>query len=351
MPDFIRPSYLEIKARIEADLSAMPAALREPIAAANAREFHGEYGYLDWIRAQCSPLTCELEMLYVWASLYFVERLAATTASGIALATGNIGAVVLADTLLRGDNGLDYKVINAVTLGAGSNAISLRCTIAGINSNLIAGQTLTLIDPIAGVDSTFTVDTAGLTGGAEIESLDAWRVRVVDEWQVIVSRGTRSGKPDDYRAWAKRAHPSVTTALVQPHALGLGTVVVRPICNGLANRLPTAAVITEIQAIFADLAPATADWRVVAPLVHNIQPSIYLLPGFDTAANRAAIISAINTTILAETSENAIVAMAELDAAIATVTTQYTRIAPLADINIGAGEVFVLAGVTWIQQQ
>ncbi len=348
MPDFIRPSYLEIKARIEADLATMPAALREPIAAANAREFHGEYGYLDWIRAQCSPLTCELEMLYSWASLYFVERLAATAASGWLMTTGNVGVAILADSLLRGSNGLDYKVLSAITLGTGSNVVNVRCQTAGANSNLNAGQILTLIDPIAGIDSSFTVATDGLTGGADIESLDAWRVRVVDEWQVIVSRGTRSGKPDDYRAWAKRAHPSVSTALVQPHALGLGTVVVRPICNSLPDRLPTPAVINAIQAMLRDFAPATADWRVVAPLIHNIQPTIHLLPGFDTAANRAAIQAAINTTVLAESSETALVAMAELDAAIATVTTQYTRIAPLTDIPVGAGALFVLAGINWV---
>ncbi|MES2181586.1 MAG: baseplate J/gp47 family protein, partial [Pseudomonadota bacterium] len=308
---------------------------------------HGEYGYLDWIRKQISPLTCDLEMLYVWAALYFVSRLDATFSTGSVLATGNIGSIVLADTLLRADNGLDYKVLSAVTLGAGANPINIRCTTAGAVSNLIAAQILTLIDPIAGVDSNFTVDITGITGGAEQELLDAWRARVVDEWQVVVSRGARSGKPDDYRAWAKRAHPSVTTALVQLHTLGVGTVVVRPICNSLANRLPSAAVIQAVIDMLATYAPATADWRVTEPLIHNVASTIDLLAGFDTAQNRIDITNAINTTILAETSETAVLAMAEVDASIATVTTQYTRIAPVADIAVAAGEVLVFDGITW----
>lgn len=347
MADYVRPSYLEIKARIDADLAAMPAVIREAITAADAREFHGVYGYLDWIRKQISPLTCGLEMLYVWAALYFVSRLDATASSGTVLATGNIGSMVLADTLLRGSNGLDYKVLSAVTLGAGNNPITLRCTTAGADTNLIAGQILTLIDPIAGVDSDFTVDLTGLTGGAEQENLDAWRARVVDEWQVVVSRGARSGKPDDYRAWAKRAHPSVTTALVQLHTLGLGTVLVRPICNSLANRLPTAAVLEAVEATLAIYAPATADWRLGTPIIHNVASNIDLLAGFDTAQNRTDITNAINTTILAETSETSVLAMAEVDAAIATVTTQYTRIAPVADIAVAEGEVLVFDGITW----
>ena len=39
--------------------------------------------------------------------------------------------------------------------------------------------------------------------------------------------------------------------------------------------------------------------------------------------------------------------MAEIDAAIATVTSQYTRLAPLADITVGVGEVMVLDPVVF----
>jgi len=348
MTDYARPSYLEIKARLEADLAAMPAVIREAITAADAREFHSIYAYLDWIRKQISPLTCDLDMLYVWAALYFVTRLDATASSGTVLATGNIGSMVLADTILRGTNNLDYKVLSAVTLGAGNNPITVRCTTTGSDSNLIAGQILTLIDPIAGVDSDFTVDITGLTGGAEQELVDAWRARVVDEWQVVVSRGARSGKPDDYRAWAKRAHPSVTTALVQLHTLGIGTVLVRPICNDLENRLPTPAVLDAVEAALSIYAPATADWRLGTPIIRNVAFDIDLLAGFDTAQNRTDVTNAINTSIYAETSETSVLAMAEVDAAIATVTTQYTRIAPLADIGVEAGEVLVFNGITWV---
>jgi len=82
---------------------------------------------------------------------------------------------------------------------------------------------LTLIDPVPGCAGTLTIDVTGITGGAEDELVDAWRMRVADEWRTVTTRGARSGKPDDYRWWAKSAHPSVSGALVQMHALGLGT--------------------------------------------------------------------------------------------------------------------------------
>jgi uncharacterized phage protein gp47/JayE len=345
--DYVRPSYTELLTRIEADLAAVPAVLRGRLASAWSKACHGEHGYLEWILKQCSPLTCELERLYDWAALYGVDRLAATAATGIALATGTAGTPLLAGTELRGQNGLDYTVLAAVNLGAGATAVTVRCTTAGAEGNQAAGLTLTLVDPVPGVDSTLSIDVGGLSGGEAEEDLEVWRARVAEEWQVVTTRGARSGKPDDYRFWARSAHPSVTGALVQPHALGTGTVLVRPICNSLADRAPSAAVLAAVAEYFYSVVPATADWRLTAPIRRGVTVSIDLLPAADTAGNRTAITAALQAAILAESSEDALLAMAEIDAAIATVTNQYTRLAPLADIAVNAGEVMVLDPVVF----
>ena len=347
MTAYVRPSYTELKARVEADLAEMPAVLRTPLAAALARGDHGLHAHLDWIDAQCSPLTCELERLYDWAALYAVDRLAATAATGSALATGAVGTPLLKDTALRGTNGLDYTVQSAVTLGAASTSVTIRCTTTGSAGNLSAGQTLNLVDPVSGINSTLTVGVAGISGGEEEEDVDDWRARVADEWQTITTYGARSGKPADYRFWAKSAHPSVTTALVQLHALGLGTVLVRPICNGLTDRLPTQAVLEAIAAYFETIVPATADWRLAAPIPLRVTVSIDLVSSVDTEVNRTAIENAAASLVLSESSEDSVLAMAEIDAATATVTDQYTRIMPTADIPVGAGEVLVLNPLVW----
>lgn len=193
-----------------------------------------------------------------------------------------------------------------------------------------------------------TIDSGGLTGGAEEEVVDAWRARVAEEWRAVITRGARSGKDDDYRFWAKSSHPSVSGALIQRHVIGIGTVIVRPICNSLADRLPTQSVLDAVAAYLQDIAPATADWRVVSPVKRGVTVSIDLLPGFDTEANRTSITAAINAAVLAESSETSLLALAEIDAAIATVTSQYTRIAPLADTSVSAGEVLVLNPFVWV---
>ena len=344
---FTRPSFDDEKARILNDLGALPQVLAEPLSATWARSCYGQYGYLDWIDQQNSPLTCDQDRLYDWASLYSVPQLQATFASGNVLATGVAGTPILAATVIRGQNGLNYTVIAEVTLGFGPTPIAVVCATAGSASNLIANQTLTLVDPVLGCANTLTVDSSGLTGGEEAEQVDTWRGRVVSEWQQIVTIGARSGKPDDYRYWSKTAHPSVTTALVQLHTLGIGTVVVRPICNGLGNRLPSPAVLTAVSAYLQTIAPGVADWRVVAPNLQAVTITIHLFPGYDSDANRSAISLALNSLILSLVDENAILAEAMINAAIASVTTQYSLISPTVDTEVSAGSIFVLNPVVW----
>lgn len=341
------PKFSELQARISADLAQIPAVLAEPLAAMWARACSSQHTYLDWILAQCSPLTCELERLYDWAMLYGVDRLLPVAAQGYVLATGNAGAIVLADTLLRAQNGLNYQVLQAVTLESTAIPVLVRCTTRGKVSNIAAGQVLTLIDPIIGCNNNMTVGVQGISGGADDEAVDAWRLRVADEWQTMVIYGGRSGKPRDYKAWAKSAHPSVSGALVQPHGLGIGTVLVRPICNGLTNRLPTQTILDAVAAYLPNIAPATSDWRVTAPLLHNVTVSIDLSPTADTAENRQAITDALSVLINSNLNEQATLLLTDIDVTIMSVTSDYVRIAPIANITAAAGEIFVLNPVVF----
>lgn len=341
------PTYLAVKSRIEQDLSALPAVLRLVLAVMWAKVIMLLHAYLEWSDAQNSPLTCSLERLADYGTLYSVDRLNAFKASGSIIVTGNIGAFVLLDELLRADNGLDYVVTEAVELSAGDNLVPVRCTTSGRSGNLTAGSVLTFIEPLSGVDNETTVYVSGLSGGEETEQVEPWRSRIVDEWQVVTEYGGRSGKPRDYVAWAKKAHPSVTGALVYENALGDGTVLVRPICNGLDGRLPTQTIIDAIAAKYQELAPATADWRLANPLQHLFNVNLSLDSTVDNESNRALIETAIGNLVLSENSKDSVIYQAELDAAIATVTTQYTRNAPSSDVVVNQGAVFVLNSVVF----
>jgi uncharacterized phage protein gp47/JayE len=305
------------------------------------------HGHLDWVVQQTSPLTCELERLYDWAELYNVPRLVATAATGSLTVTGTVGSTLLAGSTARASNGLDYQTLAAVAVDvSGTTAVDVRCTSTGVTSNLSAGQTLTLTSAVAGISGTLVAAT-GLTGGAEDEAVDDWRARVVDEWKTLVAQGARGGRPADYVYWAKSAHPSVTGALVQLHTLGIGTVLVRPICDGLAGRMPTAAVVSAVASYLEHAAPFD-DVFVLAPTSKALTVSIDLVAGVDTVANRAAIAEAVGALVSAKSSDGAVITPAEIDDAVASVTAQYTRILPTASTTCGAGEVFVLQPLVWV---
>ena len=345
---YARPTFLELQKRVLADLSAIPAVLREPLATAHGQAMHGVHGFIEWVDAQSSPLLCEEERLYDWANLYAIHRLTATHATGKITGTATPQTKILAGTKLRGQNGKNYTVINAVSIENEHTPIDIRCEEIGSAGNLPKAQELTLIDPILGADSRFLITEEGITGGAEDENLDAWRARVVKEWQVVVSRGARSGKPEDFKFWARSAHPSISGALIQTHALGIGTVIVRPFCNSLEGRLPTEAVLAAVRQKLTEFAPATADWRIVKPNQQWVTIHLKLYAASDTAENRSKITKALNALMLNKLNENAVLTMAEIDAAAAAVTLQYTRKAPLSDLKAADGEIFVLQEVLWL---
>jgi uncharacterized phage protein gp47/JayE len=151
----------------------------------------------------------------------------------------------------------------------------------------------------------------------------------------------------DYIAWAKSAHPSVTSALVQPYLVGVGTVGIRPICNDLPNRQPTTEIINAIAAHLQTFAPATADWRLTAPLLHPVTVSIHLSASVDTTANRLAINAFLSSLIMTKVTNNAELWLTEIDTAILSVTSLYTRNAPMENITAEAGAVFVLNPVVF----
>lgn len=344
---YSRPSFAELNTRIAADLAALPAALREPLSAAWARACHGLHGHLDWSVLQTSPLTCELERLYDYAALYAVPRLEATAASGSVTASGTPGATLLAGSVARASNGLDYVVPSSAVIGVGGTVlVPVRCTSTGASTNLQSGLTLTLVASLAGISSMMSVTAGGLNGGSDDELVDDWRARVVDEWQTLVAEGARGGKPRDYVYWARSAHPSVTGALVQLHTLGIGTVVVRPVCNGLPDRLPTPTVLDAVAGFLTTIAPV-ADVFVAMPVLRTLSVTLTLVSAVNTAENRAAIFSALNELVLTKSVSGAVIMPSEIDGAVLSVTNQYTRFAPVADTVAAAGEIFVLNPIVW----
>ncbi|EPN20650.1 baseplate J-like protein, partial [Pseudomonas syringae pv. actinidiae ICMP 18804] len=62
---------------------------------------------------------------------------------------------------------------------------------AGVLGNADAGLVMTAVQPVEGIDSTFTVIADGLTGGIPQESIELLRARVVRSYRVIPHGGNQ----------------------------------------------------------------------------------------------------------------------------------------------------------------
>ncbi|EPN86143.1 baseplate J-like protein, partial [Pseudomonas syringae pv. actinidiae ICMP 19101] len=203
-------------------------------------------------------------------------------ASGSVRFSAAAGAVLDVDTVLQFSDGRFYRVTKGVTTVAGNNTTTVEAVDAGVLGNADAGLVMTAVQPVEGIDSTFTVIADGLTGGIPQESIELLRARVVRSYRVI----PHGGNQDDYVTWALEL-PGVTRAWCVRRYMGPGTVAVFFMRDDEVNPIPDAGQLAEMAAYIEPLRPVTADVYVLAPVQKPVVYTIRLTP--DTSAVRAAV--------------------------------------------------------------
>lgn len=174
-----------------------------------------------FVEKQRLPDTAEKEYLERWGGVYSFPRNGATSAgrTNALRVFGTAGTPVPVDSALAHKDGTTYKVtsVGAVVGGAGYVDVSVIATVTGQATNKNAGEVLTLQTPGAlTADATLVL---ALTGGLDIESYDAYRVRLLAH----IGDPPEGGAIHDYLEWALRI-PGVVTAYVWTHRRGMGTV-------------------------------------------------------------------------------------------------------------------------------
>lgn len=286
-----RPALTDLVAQSEADIeSRLPgtdAKVRRTnlnvLARVQAGGLHGLYGYLQWLFRQMLPDTADEDVLQRHAAIRLkVPRVGAEYAIGSAATTGTNGRVIEAGTIYQRDDGTQYEVDADATVAAGTATVALTAVEAGQAGNAVTGTVLTLVTPIAGVAATATVDASALTGGADIEDVEAQRSRVIAR----MKNPPQGGAAYDYVSWAREV-PGVTRAWVYPKELGPGTITVRFMRDADASPIPDAAEVTAVQNYIDGLRPPGGETFVVAPIEDPVDYTIHLSP--DTPAIRAAV--------------------------------------------------------------
>lgn len=383
---FSRPSLSQLRTQVAADISSgVPGAdglLRFSnlgvlgTTLAGLAQLH--YGYLDWIALQATPYTSTDEYLEAWAALKAITRNPATPATGSATFSGTNGTVLSAGTqMVRGDGYL-YQSTATGTIASGTVTVPITAVLPTIDpvnnptgdgaaSNASAGTVLTLQSPVIGVQQAGSAATA-LTGGADVETDDSLRTRMLQRYQAP----PQGGDAADYIGWAL-AVPGVTRAWCAPNGFGAGTVVVYVMLdeaeaarngfpagtNGVSQydkgpNGPRGTVATGDQLTVADVLideqPVTALVYVCAPSSNQV---LFDISGLSSASTsmRNAIEDAIKQIFLEQGSPIAgtSVDLSAIEVAIAAIagTDGFVITAPTGNIANAAGKLPVVGSVLY----
>lgn len=363
---FARPTLTELRNQVAQDIAAnlkgADALLRFNnvailgIVQAGLAQLH--YGFLDWIARMAVPFTAEAEYLEAWAGLKAVLRKPATAASGIATFPGTAGTQLPDQSSVVRSDGVAYLTNGAAVVGGGGTvAVTITALLGGAAGNAIAGTIVTLGQAIAGIQSGGSV-TADLTGGADLETDDALRSRMLEVYQAP----PQGGDQQDYVEWAKEV-AGVTRAWCAPNGMGIGTVIVYAMLdlaeaahngfpqgsNGVAAGEPRDAAATGDQLAIANhiflKQPVTALVYATAPVANPVAFTVKGIP----VASRSGVLAALADVFLREGAPGGTVDLAHCWTAIAGVSgvDDFVIQAPLADIVSPTGNLPTVGTVTW----
>lgn len=260
----------KLRAGFDGELDGAMARLWPNNVAVSAKVYAGGlsevYDYQSWIKEQIFVRSCADEVLEDHGGDLELPIRRATAASGQVTATATAAVVIRAGTILRRADGAAFVVATDAGIGgAGPLSLNVVAVAAGAASVTLPGVALA-IDGTAALTAV-AVGPSGLTGGADQESYDDYRARL------LFFKAYRPGhaRPSDYVIWANEV-PGVSRVFVERKPYGPGTVRVYVLFDGIyLNGIPPAGEIARVQD-HLDIVGASgvADIIVAAPTAQVI---------------------------------------------------------------------------------
>lgn len=257
------------------------------------------------------------------------------------------------DTEMQTTDSVFYRVISSAQPVAGVVSVQVQADEAGVGGNLAAGETLTLLSPLAGTDSTGVVDTAGITGGADLESI----AELLDRLLFRKRNPPVGGAVHDYVIWAREV-VGVSRAWCFDAWHGPCTVGLAWVYDGRVDITPTDIDRETMQNwLFRHADPATGNYVgkpggvEVWPVVLTLKPvpmSIKLTP--DNSSTRSAVqtnLAALQKTL----SPGQTLGVSALRTAIgkAVGVTDY-ELSVTTDTTATTSELITIGVITWLTQ-
>lgn len=243
-----------------------------------------------------------------WGVTVDLPRKPATVSQGTVTFTGTVGSLIGVDTRIstpQTDADVDPPEFATTAGGSipagGSVTLPVSAVQSGSAGNVATGTITLLVSPVTGIAS--VTNAAPTSGGAEVETDDAYRERVLLE----MSSAAGGGNVADYRKWALE-EPGVGNVTVLPLITGPGSVGV-VITDDSNNPVP-AGVVASLQARLdpvagkgAGEAPIGATVTVSTPtaLTVNVAATVTYVSGYSRDGTGGSI--AIGPNIIAAVSQ------------------------------------------------
>lgn len=339
-----------------ANLKGSDAALWPNNVAVSAKVIAGAvwepFRFLEYISRQIFAATADGPFLERHAYEYGMARLPATFAEGILILNGDPGVAVPAGLIVERADGVRYDVTTSGTTdGNGDVALGVRAQTAGKTGNAQAGVGLTLIEPFARINSAGEVGEQGIGLGADTESDESLRARVLFRKRMP----PHGGAAHDYVAWAREVN-GVTRVFVDPVTAtnGRASVGVWFLMDGLYDDgIPQAADVISVAGYIDTRRPAGAIVDVAAPDALPIDITVSGLSP-DTTAVRNAIRDELKsmfrrTSRVSTLSDPFTLYRSKIIEAISIATDEdhHTLATPDTDTSIETGKIAVLGELTF----
>lgn len=345
---FKRPTLPELINRVDQDLlsrlSGSQAALAmrviRALSTSTGGVVNGLYGYLQWLEKQLFPETCDDENLHLHSA--GVPRRLAAHAVGYAKFEGTDGRTIVAGTRLQ--DGEQYETTEEVVIAAGVAIAPVRAMEAGAVGDRTAGTQLRLVSPISGVLGQATVEPGGISGGADLESYESWRDRIM----LRRARIPRGGARGDWAEWATEV-AGVTRAWEDPLGMGPGSVVVRIMADDASDGpLPSAQLLAAVWEHIEERKNVQAQVYVTAPDTQLFEPQLLVTP--NTEEVRGAAAQALQDLVEREGEPGGTLLISRIRSAISLApgVEDYDLQWPTANVTHATGVLPIWGGVTWL---
>lgn len=334
----------DFASRVPGADARLPVNMINALSIMHAGGIHALNAKLEWAVRQIFPELADAEFVERYAARYDLYRLAPQFAIGDVVFTGSNGSTIPNATQLQTAAGKKYETTAEGTIAAGTAIVPIKAIDAGGAGNLVAGTTLSLLSPEAGINTQCTVDAGGITGGAEIEAIAALLERVAFREK----NPPQGGAAHDYIAWARAAHQSVTRVWVYPQELGDNTVVVRIVTDNESSLTATAPVITSVSDYIEARRPTNAIVTVTSPTEVPVDFTIALEP--NTTEVQTAVTAELKDLFRRVARPQGIVPISQLNEAISIAIgeTDHTMSVPASNVAEGTNEIPVVGDITWL---